>query len=252
MKNLKILLLTLFSSIFLTNCLHITEELTLKKNGSGTYKLNFDMSEVKSMMAMMAGMQPVKDSTMTDSTANGAAAEDPMGGGGQMAEMGKQLTDVAASLKGVKGISNISEINDTATYQFGYTFDFADDIALNKALKIIGKDKYESNNAETYKFDGKKFERLAVGDFGAEIKKQLSQEEDNAEEGAESQMEMLKMFFADMTYKQIYHFESNVKKSSNELSEVSEDTKTVTISQKPFDEEQSKKNIGVATVIKLK
>jgi hypothetical protein len=242
MKNLKILLLTLFSSIFLTNCLHITEELTLKKNGSGTYKLNFDMSEVKSMMAMMAGMQPVKDSTMTDSTANGAAAEDPMGGGGQMAEMGKQLTDVAASLKGVKGISNISEINDTATYQFGYTFDFADDIALNKALKIIGKDKYESN----------KFERLAVGDFGAEIKKQLSQEEDNAEEGAESQMEMLKMFFADMTYKQIYHFESNVKKSSNELSEVSEDTKTVTISQKPFDEEQSKKNIGVATVIKLK
>jgi hypothetical protein len=60
------------------------------------------------------------------------------------------------------------------------------------------------------------------------------------------------MFFADMTYKQIYHFEKDVKKSSNELSEISEDTKTVTISQKPFDEEQAKKNIGVATVIKLK
>jgi hypothetical protein len=162
MKNLKILLLTLFSSIFLTNCLHITEELTLKKNGSGTYKLNFDMSEVKSMMAMMAGMKPPVDSAAAADGAATDAPADPMGGegAGQMAEMGKQLTDVAASLKGVKGITNIAEINDTATYQFGYTFDFADDIALNKALKIIGKEKYESNNAETYKFDGKMLKKV--------------------------------------------------------------------------------------------
>jgi hypothetical protein len=248
MKNLKILFFTLLSSVLLTNCLHITEELTLKKDGSGKYQLSFDMSEVKSMMAMMEGMKQPADSTAQD----GAAAAPADGGVNQMADMGKQLTEVAASLKGVKGITNIHEINDTATYMFGYEFDFADDIALNKALKIIGKEKYESNNAETYKFDGKKFERLSVGDYGAELKKQLAQEDDNAEDGAESQVEMLKMFFADMTYKQIYHFEKSVKKSSNELSEVSEDGKTVTINMKPFDEEQAKKNIGVATVIKLK
>ncbi|MBK6930283.1 MAG: hypothetical protein IPH12_05240 [Saprospirales bacterium] len=92
--------------------------------------------------------------------------------------------------------------------------------------------------------------RLSSGDLGEEIKKALASGEEEAEEGS---LEMMKTFFADMTYKQVYHFpERRIKKSTNELSEVSDDGHTLTITLKPFDEEQQKKRLNVSTEVKLK
>ncbi len=56
-----------------------------------------------------------------------------------------------------------------------------------------------------------------------------------------------------MTYKQTYHFpDAKVKKSTNPLSQVDSDGRSVTILLKPLDEEQQKKSPSVATTIKLK
>lgn len=242
MKRLKFSAFALLAMFALTmsSCLHIIEEITVKKGGGGTYKFTLDMSEVKGMMEMMKGMAP-------DST----SAEGGIGGGdNSMGQMGEELTNVAKSLEGTPGLTNVKEIKDTASFIFGYSFDFQDAAALNKALKIVNKEKFDSKTEEFFKIDGKKFERLAVGDFGAELKKQMS--EAGGEEGGDEQMDMVKMFFADMSYKQVYTFERDVKKSSNDLSEISADGKTVTIVLKPFDEEQAKKNPSVATEIKLK
>jgi len=253
MKNLKNLLLTLFAvgSIGLTGCLHILEEVTFRNSGAGTYKMTLDMSEVKGMMDMMKGMAP--DSTANDSTAivDGApAAPADAGQDNAMAQMGEQLSSVAGSLKGVQGIANVVEVNDTSNLQFGYSFDFADVAALNRALKIINKEKYESKTEEIYKFSGKSFERLPVGNIGEELKKAVAE---NSGEEAEGSADMLKMFFADMSYKQIYHFpDREIKKNSNELGELSDSDHTLTITLKPFDEEQQKKNATVATTLKLK
>ncbi len=246
MKNVKNLFLTLmaFGALTLTGCLHILEEVTFKDNGAGSYKMTLDMSEMKGMMDMFKGMSE-------DSLAEG---EDPMGaeaaGDNGMSEMGTQLSSVAQSLKGVSGITNVMEINDTTTFNFGYSFDFENVAALNKAMKVINKEKYDSKVDEVFKFNGKSFERLSAGDLGEEIKKAMAEGEENDEEGS---MDMVKTFFADMTYKQIYHFsDRKVKKSSNELSEVSDDGHTLTITLKPFDEEQQKKKMSVGTAVKLK
>ncbi|MCE2823507.1 MAG: hypothetical protein LW693_13935 [Saprospiraceae bacterium] len=92
------------------------------------------------------------------------------------------------------------------------------------------------------------FERLGVGDLGGEIKKTLSE----SEEVDESQMDMMKMFFADMSYQQIYRFtDRKIKKSDNKLGELSDDDHTLTVTLKPFDEEQMKQKASVATKIKL-
>lgn len=238
----------------LTGCLHIIEEVTFHNNGAGTYKMTLDMSEVKGMMDMMKGMAP--DSSSTDSTAivDGAPAA-PAEGAGQenaMAQMGEQLSSVSASLKGVQGITNVVEVNDTTSLQFGYSFDFADVSALNRALKIINKEKYESKTDEVYKFSGKSFERLPSGNIGEELKKAVAENSGEDEEGG-GNMEMVKMFFADMSYKQVYNFPDRViKKNSNELGELSDNDHTLTITIKPFDEEQQKKNATVATTLKLK
>ncbi len=86
--------------------------------------------------------------------------------------------------------------------------------------------------------------------MGEQIKKAIAEGEESDEAG---NMEMVKTFFADMSYKQVYHFpERKIKNSSNGLSEISDEGHTLTITLKPFDEEQQKKKLNVGTVVKLK
>lgn len=241
--NFKNLFLTglAVGSMALTGCLHIIEEVTFQNSGKGKYTMTLDMSEVKGMMEMLKTMSP-------DSTA------DQTSGGGQdnsMSQMGQELSGVAATLKDLAGITNVVELNDTTAFKFGYSFDFADVASLNHALKVVNKDKYDNKVEEVFKFTGKNFERLSAGDMGAEVKKALSQGE--GEEAGDESLDMMKTMFADMSYKQVYHFpDRTIKKSSNELAELSDDNHTMTITLKPFDEEQLKKNVTVATEVKLK
>lgn len=216
------------------------------------------MSEMKGMMDMFKGM--AGDSSLTsgmdgDSTtiqsegdytppSDAPVVEDPMGG------LGEQMSSVAATIRGVDGITNVVEIKDTSNFQFGYSFDFVNVDALNRALRIINKDKYDSKVEEVFRFKGKSFERLATGDIGEEMKKAMMNTGDEDEEGS---MDMVKMFLADMSYKQIYHFpDRTVKKSDNKLGEISDEGHTLTINIKPFDEEQLKKKATVAAKVKLK
>ena len=61
------------------------------------------------------------------------------------------------------------------------------------------------------------------------------------------------MMFADMSYKQVYYFpDRELKKSRNDLTELSDNNHTMTITTKPFDEEQQKKKVSVAAEVKLK
>ncbi len=241
MKQFRFLLpVVLAVASVLTGCLHIEEEVTFNNKGNGKYAMVIDMSEVKSMMEMFKGM-----------------AEDSTGGGEMpdlsdtdMGDIGKELSGVTNSLSGIKGISNVREVNDTAQFRFGYSFEFTDIAALNSALRVINKEKYDSKTEEIFRYDGKSFERLAAGDLGEEIKKALAEGEEEDMEGA---MDMMKMFFGDMSYKQIYHFPNqSIKSSNNKLGEVSADGHTLTVNIKPFDEEQAKEKMTVATKLKLK
>jgi hypothetical protein len=247
LKNLPLLLLAV-AGLSLSGCLHIVEEVTFRNNGSGSYQMVLDMSEVKGMLDMFQGMgqESEGDSTAVAEDQPALGADNPMG------QLGNEISSVAQSLKGVAGLTNVVEINDTAAFKFGYAFDFSSVDALNKALRIISKEKYDAKTEEVFKFKGKSFERLASADLGQEIKKALSETTEDSEVDGES-LDMMKMFFADMSYQQVYHFpDREVKKSSNKLSEISDGAHTLSITIKPFDEEQQKQKASVATVVKLK
>jgi hypothetical protein len=253
-RNTAWLAVFVFASLLFSSCLHIVEDVTFRKNGSGSYIMTIDMSEIKGMMDMFKGMNPT-DSLGVDSTAiitDGLPAEGP---NNEIGQLGQEMANVTSSLKGLPGISNVLEINDTSAYSFGYSFDFADVAALNRAMKVINKEKYDAKTEEVFKFKGGNFERLSSGNLGEELKKALddSNGEDSGEEGLDNSMEMMKMFFSEMSYKQVYHFpDQEIKKNSNELGELSDDNHTLSITLKPFDEEQKKKNVDVSTKVKLK
>jgi hypothetical protein len=285
MKNFQklSLLLLLVSSLSLSSCLHIIEDVTFNKNGSGTYKMTIDMSELKGMMEMLKGMNTGEegdmameegsdmsmDTTMVDQEVefvppvavdeqitDAPPTEDTDMSGGdagtsdQMSQMGEQLAGgVKNALEGVPGITNVVETQDTVNFQFGYSFDFANVDALNKAIKIINKEKYDTRADKTFAFSGKNFERFGVGNIGEEMKNALTQGGD--ESGEEGGGDMVKSMFSEMSYTQVYHFpDRKVKKSTNKLSALSDDGHTLTIKMKVFDDVESKN--GVATAVKLK
>lgn len=258
LKNLFPAIAVLVALLF-SSCLHIVEEATFHNNGSGSYKMTIDMSAIKGFMEMAKNMggneaKPAADSSGVSDGGDYTPPADTASGN-QMSGLGDEISGVAASLKDLPGITNVMQVKDTANFSFGYSFDFANVDALNRALKIVNKEKFQSQgDGETFKFDGKRFERLGSGDIGAEMKKAMSESSgEGDDETAESQMDMVKMFLGDMSYKQIYHFpDRKVKKSSNKLSVLSDDNHTMTLTLLPFDEEQQKKKASVATKIKLK
>ncbi|MFN0015345.1 MAG: hypothetical protein ACKVU2_12430, partial [Saprospiraceae bacterium] len=212
----------------------------------------FDMSAMKSMMDMFKSMgedtqEKGGEQDSSDEAPDMGAAPEP-----DVTKMGSDMSKVSALLRGIPGLTNVKEINDTTSFNFGYSFDFADVAALNKAMKAIGKDKYESDVDEFFRFKNGNFERLEAGDIGKELEKAISSSE-GAAEGPVMDPDMLKSLFGDVSYKQVYHFpDSKVKKSTNALSEISNEEHTVTITLKPFDEEMMKKNPKLGTTVKLK
>ena len=247
-KNLFLLLLAVGSLTF-TSCLHIVEELTTRNNGSGTYKLTFDMHEMKDMVDMVQSMAG-------DSMGSDAAGAPAMGNPMAMMGMASESMQLVNALKAVPGVTNVSEVSDTTNFISSFTFDFANPEALNRGLAVIFKDRFDKKIQEPYKNGKKKFERLATADFGQLFRSLLDEASEAAsaeESGAAGMGDMASMFFSSMTYKQVYHFpDRTVKKSSNPLSEISADKRTVTIELKPFDKEQQDKNPTVATEISLK
>jgi hypothetical protein len=233
-------------SLSLTSCFHIFEEVTFRNNGTGVYKMTIDMSEVKGMLDMVKGMAPTGENADSTGAEMPAAPENPMG------QLGQQMSDVTNSIKNIQGISNVVEINDTTAFKFGYSFDFSDVSALNRALKTLNKEKYDAKVDEVYKFSGKNFERLNVGDIGAEMKKAMGDAGGDAEESG-MDMGAMSGFFKDMSYSQIYHFPDRIiKKNDNKLGVVSDDKHTLTVKILPFDEDQQKQKVSVATALKLK
>jgi hypothetical protein len=192
----KIFSFLLFSStmFFLTGCFDITEEITVKKDGSGQYINKIDASKFSEQMQLFAAF---------DST------------GEMIPKLKYSLDSTFVALWGeykkVKGISNLS-IDTSKEYVYVLKMDFQDVTALNAAL---GTSK-GTNPQNLYSWEKGKISRkdvpLNMGDMKMED---------------ESQKEMLKGFMQDMKYTIIYNLPDNVKKVSNAGSKISSDKKTV-------------------------
>jgi hypothetical protein len=258
-------------AIGLTGCLDITEEVTYKGDGSGSYTMKMDMSQMKGMMDMMKNMggdvgkdaagqegvvsdmepvegeksEEVKEGSEVKEEKDGSPLGGDMPGAGDLTKMGEEFTKSIEGIQKMKGVKSAVAINDTTNLVYGYTFEFDNIETLNKAINTLNKDKFEGKGGNTFVATKKSFERTSANDLGGLI----SQAMNEGEEGMEG-MDMLKMFFGEMKYKQIYHFDKKVKKSSNSEAEISADGKTVTLIAKPFSDSQKSKSI--VNALKLK
>lgn len=107
-NNLFLIVILLFTSFFCTGCLTITEEITVNKNGSGTWKMTVDGNQLMNLVNMANWLSPNSSfKTMLDTLNFGTIME--------------QDVD---KYKAVKGISNVQRKTlKKNVHSISYNFD---------------------------------------------------------------------------------------------------------------------------------
>lgn len=217
MKKIFLMLLTAVSLLSLTGCFDITEEITVKKDGSGEYMNKIDASKLADQLQLLAAM---------DTT-------------GEMIpklkySLDSSFSSIWVSYKSIKGISNV-KIDTSKDFVYIMTMNYANMEALNEALS---KDK-SVGQQNLYSWEKGKITRQ---DIPLNLNDMKSDDE--------QQKEMMKGFLKDMTYKIIFHLPNNVKDVSNKAATVSEDKKTVTLEANMLDITEDKVKLGTQVTYK--
>ena len=147
------------SALLLQSCFEIRETLKVNKDGSGTFSLTIDLSQVKSMLEGFGGGE---DSENTSPFAN----------------MEEEYESTRDELGLIEGISNISFTSEMDGYMVTSSFDFSSIDALNRGMDIVYDNVSEDGDvAEYYKMSKKSFERTARHNFLDMVKEELGSEE---------------------------------------------------------------------------
>ncbi len=213
-------------SLLLQSCFEIKEIITINKDGSGTFSMIIDLSEVKTMMEGF-------------SEGNSAESESPLGG------MEEEYEAMKSKLEYIDGISNIERLTENDGYLVSSSFDFANIEALNKGMNVIYEDENEDGSiTEYYKLKGKNFERTALNNFLEDFKEEMG-----TEELADEDMNLSEIF-TDVSYVNMVTFkDARIKKSSNSDIEISDDGSTMTLKRYIFREDA---DLSMDYVLKVK
>ena len=211
-KNIFVYLIATFTLLF-SSCLNTETEITLNKNGSGTYMLTKDFSETINMLSAL-----------------GSDSNDKL----DSLKLAIQNDGIQQSIKaGVfPGISNVIDYK-TEEYVSKFSVDFASLDALNSFLaaldgdtNTLNSDMEEVKSYWAYKMKGKKFivEKISLG------KEEKEEEEENENNLGVDIKEMMKETLASFNQKTIVHFPRNIKKIYSDYGFQEADGKTVVVS----------------------
>lgn len=136
----------LFISVSLTSCFEIIEDVTVHKNGSGTYKFIVNLSQSKNQIDKIR----TQDSILQYKVPTTAVID------------GK-ISEVKTKLQGIDGISNVTIKQDHTNYIYNLSCDFKNVSSLNNAVHSIWKtyDKKAPAALTLYSYENGVFKRNA-------------------------------------------------------------------------------------------
>ena len=212
MKKIMNALLIAASVFTMTACFDITEDITINKDGSGTYISTTDASKLSEQLGMLAAM---------DTT-------------GELIPKLKYSLDSSFSANfsqyaAIKGVSKV-KVDTSKAYTYKVTLDFTDINALNGVINVDKKDAAQKNLYTWVK--GKltrKDSGIGMGEMGMED---------------DQQKEMAKSLLKDMKYTIIYHLPKKVSSITNKEAKLSDDKKTVTLQGSLLDIMDKKLTLG--------
>lgn len=182
-------LLVIVMACSFTSCINIVEKVFFKKNGSGTYTMTLDMSQIANMMTMF-------------------------GEGEQMDEMEEALKGMnegfeenRAKLEGISGISNINQKMDKPTLTYTLAFDFSNVEALNNGLNSYFANEEDSGEYTYFTRDKKKITRTGLDRFSKALNNEMNSGEDDDFDPS--------TLMGDAYFQSVLVFEKDIKSYSN-------------------------------------
>jgi hypothetical protein len=136
----------IFITVSLTSCFEIIEDVTVHRNGSGTYKFIVNMSQSKNQIDKIR----TQDSILHYKVPTTAMVD-------------ARITEVKNKLQTVNGISNVVIKQDHVNYIYNLSCDFKNVSALNTAVHTIWKsyDKNAPASLDLYSYENGVFKRNA-------------------------------------------------------------------------------------------
>ncbi|MEM6297765.1 MAG: hypothetical protein AAF740_03650 [Bacteroidota bacterium] len=212
--KLRLIGISLTLMFSLSSCFDIKEEITINKNGSGTYAFELDMSEMITMLESMKNM--------TDSTATEEEEDDDL-----LKKMSDGTNEKLQALESINGISNVKDSSEPEKGIARYQFNFKDIESLNAAYQAMSKD---SSDARTgIIFEGKKGKLVRNNVDGDMVYTMLSGFAKN-QGGEGADMEAAAGMFSTGSYELRVTVPKSVKKFDNEEGEAFDDQVRMSVS----------------------
>lgn len=179
--RLIVLLVIVLTSLSLTSCIEIIEEIWVKKDRSGKVSLRIESGAVGFLFTTLGDyIQPKLLNQVTTAPST-----------------------YAKKLKEVKGVSQVQTVNDLKNGQLGLNFEFENPSALNHAwYSFLGFDK-KFYHPRLYKIHRHKLKKKNIHPY---LQRYLIENKDEI-----SSPEVLKM----IRFASIYHLPATVKKAKN-------------------------------------
>lgn len=239
MRKLGFVLLLAVAMVSFNGCINLTEVITIKKDGSGSYSLSYDMGSMISMLkdmnlGEMLGGEAGEDAPdisselpkMMDTT---VYAANMMKATGKWEEQERkdlwEKVKVRTLLNQDKGIMTMTmsldfkDVSDIEYFQSNMSKLTQNDDG-GDAMGGMGGMLSGMSGASDFFFKKRTFKRAAP-------KKNAEKAELTDE--MEQQMEMMKMMLSDAKYKTIYTFPRRIKSTNFKGALLSEDEKTLTV-----------------------
>ncbi len=192
-------LLLILSLFLFSSCFEIIEDVTLKNNGSGHVAVTVNLSQSKTKL----------HSIMLLDSINGYKIPSEK-------DIKKHFTDLKEILIQTSGISSVVTDLDFDNFIFNVSCDFDNINALNMVLINLNTkteaEKIKKHKAFTYNKANKTFSRSYHYDIAKEFGKTNAKDRN---------------IFENASYRTIYHFEKNIKSSSNKTAKISGNKKAI-------------------------
>ncbi|MES2850449.1 MAG: hypothetical protein V4685_15425 [Bacteroidota bacterium] len=202
-------------SLTFQSCFDIIEEVSLKADGSGNFKMVLNMSRSKTKINSIMKMKTVNGHDVPTKT-----------------EIKQKVADIESVVKKTAGISNVKTVLDFENYIATITCNFSTVNSLNNAVKNIGdKEKNTKPGIEkNYEYDAaaKTFSRLNKFALKDEYQKLSVADRE---------------IFSTANYTGIFRFQNEVNSTSNTESKIAGNKKAVMLKQNALDIITNKKSI---------
>jgi len=193
-KNVRFIIPLFIISVLLSSCFEIIEDVTVKKDGSGSMKLTLNFSQSKTKIGAIMLMDSINGYKVPSRN-----------------EIEDQIEQAAAKLRTMKGISNVSQTVDFTNFIASINFSFRNVADVNNLVKeLLAEANVKTSIPLTYRYNREEARFSKDYTFSPDVKEQYNKLKERDRE-----------VFRSASYISILRFENTISSFSNQGAKMS-------------------------------